>query len=120
MNKWDGMLCLRAITRMSSDPPKHPSELKTDADYWLVLAWLAYAVVNVLAVSLACGGIIHPPWATYTFFSTIGPGAMTGTVLLLHFTAVRFHAAVLAGFLVIMVVTALLNILMFGQATAAV
>jgi hypothetical protein len=91
-----------------------------DANYRLFLAAMAYAGLNVVVVFLCCGGIIHPPFDVLTFFSFVGPPAMAAVVLILRLAAVRFDTAALVVFLVVMVLMALLNVLVFGEMVAAV
>jgi hypothetical protein len=118
---------LPRVKRRSSefDIPTLPLHHKTGAinpNVALLLACIGYVLVNCFTLMLLVARAIDlNPFDVLAFFAFIAPVAASLLVLATHFTLEKgFHPLALAGFLVLMLVAAIINFQFFAQAVAAV
>lgn len=80
-----------------------------------------YAVLNVIFLTLARAGIIHPPWGIFGVFCFLGPLGLVISLLTIQIAGpCRFGWTSVIAFLIATGLAAFVNLLIFGEATAAV
>ena len=80
-----------------------------------------YAFLNLVAVSLAAHGVIHPPWGVLVFFTWHGPAVLALGLLGVQFASRRrFSWPAALAFLLATGLAMLINLHIYGLALAAV
>ena len=87
----------------------------------LLLGSLAYSLVNLVTLVLLRSHVIKDPLSVLQFFVFVAPASATAIALGIHFSLNKgFHPLVLAGFVMLMILAALINYQFWFQAMAAV
>ena len=87
----------------------------------LMLGVLADALVNSAAIMLLHERVLDNPFGVLSFFAFIAPVISCAVVVITHFLLRKgFHILALAAFVILMILSGMLNFLFLVQASAAV
>jgi hypothetical protein len=105
---------------MTTTPPDHEGG-GIDPNVALLFGILAYALVNMASILLLVSHHMHDPFPILEFFAFVAPVSATGIILLIHFSSKKgFHPLALTGFILLMILAALVNSHFWFRASAAV